>query len=235
MTTPAPTSTAPVRLFYVDDSGAESTGYISYSWMETTPDGWRTLLRTWLDLRRDLYAKYKIHPSTEVHTTKFVAGRQRPSSDPKVNRSKALREQATEMMLAAIGTLPEAGIGTVYRQTTARGKAFFLEKADLYGRLVDHLDQRLDAANELGIVFMDGDGSASDYYNAHRDLKLATRRVIEDPLFQASHRSQPVQIADLVAWTTYQHLLRHPGKLHIAGWYDTYLRPADVNGGPLQL
>lgn len=59
--------------------------------------------------------------------------------------------------------------------------------------------------------------------------------MIEDPLFQGSHQSQPVQMADLVAWTAYQFLLQHPGKQYAWPWYDEFLRKSDVNGGPLEL
>jgi hypothetical protein len=55
--------------------------------------------------------------------------------------------------------------------------------------LVAHLDARVGAACELGMIFMDGDGTAAGYYNAHRVLKLAHRNIIEDPLFVPAHRS----------------------------------------------
>lgn len=226
---------SPVRMFYIDDSGAEDTGWATYSWIETTPDGWRTMLRRWLTLRGELYAKFRIPPSVEMHTTKFVAGRSRPSTDARVNDSRAQRVLATEMMLEAVADLPQVAIGTAYRQTSARGRAFYGQKNDLYAQLTQHLDQRLTTAGELGLVFMDGDGTDAGYAKAHRGLKLATRSIIEDPLFQGSHLSQPVQIADLIAWTTYQHLLRHPGKRQFWDWYDRYLRPLDGSGEPLAL
>jgi hypothetical protein len=85
------------------------------------------------------------------------------------------------------------------------------------------------------MVFMDGDGTAAGYHDAHRALKLDHRHVIEDPLFVPAHRSAWVQMADLVAWTAYQHLLRHPGKRFAWEWYDRHLRASDINGGPVAL
>lgn len=79
---------------------------------------------------------------------------------------------------------------------------------------------------------MDGDGSDPGYAAAHRDLKLAHRRVIEDPIFLAAHASQWVQMADLVAWSAYQGLLRHPGKEFAWEWYHRHLRDVDVADGP---
>ena len=105
----------------------------------------------------------------------------------------------------------------------------------VYEALVAHLDERVGAAGEVGMILMDGDGTATGYYNAHRALKLAHRNIIEDPLFVPAHRSAWVQMADLVAWTAYQGLLRHPGKRFAWNWYDEHLRASDVNGGPQAL
>jgi hypothetical protein len=104
-----------------------------------------------------------------------------------------------------------------------------------YDELISHLHDRLIATRDYASIFMDGNGSDPTYLRAHRNLPLAGRRVLEDPLFQLSHVSQWVQMADLVAWTTYQSILQHPGKALPAGWYDKHLRFRDVNGGPIAL
>jgi hypothetical protein len=224
-----------LRLFYVDDSGSVTTGYIVYSWIECSATEWREGLRTWLELRRDLYARYRIPPAYELHSSQFVNGRGRPSTDLAWNQRKQQRWAVAEELLATIGSCAQLRVGTVYRRTTAHGHGYHVEREDLYERLIQHLDARLAVDDELGMVFMDGDGTAAGYYTAHRGLKLAHRRVIEDPLFQASHRSQWIQMADLVAYTAYQALLQHPAKTFVSGWYDQYVRTSDANGGPLAL
>lgn len=216
-----------VRLFYVDDSGAEDTGFAVYGWVECTFPDWRGGLRAWLDLRKSLYAQYQIPPSAELHATKFIAGRGHPSQNPGVNMSKVKRQAVAEQALAAICACSALQVGVVYRQTPARRKAYAVERDDTYAALVDHLDTRLSIAGELGMIIMDGNGNgsgATGYYNAHRGLKLSARNLIEDPLFVPAHRSAWVQMADLVAWTAYQGLQRHRGKEFAWGWYDTYLR-----------
>ena len=60
-------------------------------------------------------------------------------------------------------------------------------------------------------------------------------QIIEDPIFQASHVSQWVQMADLVAWSAYQSLNPNPGATFARSWYYDYLRAKDVNGGPLAI
>jgi hypothetical protein len=65
-------------------------------------------------------------------------------------------------------------------------------------------------------------------------IPLAYRNIIEDPLFQPSHRSQWVQMADIVAWNAYQNLRRAPERRLAWDWYDL-VRPRDVNGGPIEM
>jgi hypothetical protein len=101
--------------------------------------------------------------------------------------------------------------------------------------MVNHLDDRLRAAGDFGLIFMDGDGSDSSYYRPHRSLELNARRVIEDPLFHDSRRSQWVQMADLVAYATYIHLFRPPSKEFAWHWYEQHLRACDVNHGAIGL
>jgi hypothetical protein len=42
-------------------------------------------------------------------------------------------------------------------------------------------------------------------------------------------------MADLVAYTTYIHLLRPPSKEFAWHWYERHLHVCDVNGGPIEL
>jgi hypothetical protein len=42
----------PLRLFYVDDSGAEVSGFATYSWIEFLVEDWKPGLRQVLDWRK---------------------------------------------------------------------------------------------------------------------------------------------------------------------------------------
>jgi hypothetical protein len=68
-----------------------------------------------------------------------------------------------------------------------------------------------------------------------RNLPLASRNIIEDPFFVDSHRSQWVQMADLVAWTAYQHLNGGATKHFARNWYPRLLQASDVHRGPQAL
>jgi len=228
-------SAAPFRMLYVDDSGAPNTGYVVYSWIEMTPEAWNACLSHWLGFRKALYARYQIPVATELHTTKFMGNRARPSTNAKVNSSQPEMRKVLRMGLEAIGSCAGLQLGTVWTRTRKSGSAYHQARGDLYSDLVANLEVRLAAAGEYGQVFMDGDGSDPSYRRAHRALKLGNRRIIEDPLFQGAHLSQLVQMADMTAWTAYQSLLKHPGKKFCHDWYARYLGGSDINGGPLKL
>lgn len=223
---------APVRLFYLDDSGTVDTGWIVYSWVECATTGWNACLRSWLDFRKELFAKKGIPVSFELHATKFANGRGNPSTNTLWNQSKASRRTVLEDALHTIDACPHLHVGTVFRQTTSKGSAYARERGALYLELVRVLDQRLGAASEAGILVMDG-SAVNSYYDAHRSLPLATRNILEDPIFVDSHRSQWVQMADIVAWSAYQHLRQTPG--HFARTWYTHVLPSDIYGGPQQL
>lgn len=220
-----------MKLFYVDDSGAEATGYACFSWLEVPADHWKQGLREILDWRQTLTAAHRIPSSYELHATKFANGRGNPSLDASWNRSKAKRSEVMDSAMDFLGSRPWLGIGTVYSESVLRRDHFAAERSRVYSELVTLIDGRLTAADEFGILIMDGDGTDNSYTAAHRRLKLATRSLIEDPMFQHSHGSQWVQLADTTAYAAYQHLLRHEMKRFAWGWYPS-LQMRDVLGEP---
>lgn len=217
------------RLFYVDDSGAPETGYAVYSWCEVAISDWTGALADWLAVRAKLTADHQIPKNAELHATELVNGRGRPSLDDSFNRSKARRRQAMDEVIAALSAASWLSVGTVYSQGPKREHRS--EKTRVYEELVALIDQRLQATGDHGILIMDGDGTDPSYLTAHRQLDLGTRNLIEDPAFQHSHRSQWVQIADLVAYSAYQSLMQLPEKRFAWPWYPA-LAARDVLGGP---
>jgi hypothetical protein len=81
----------------------------------------------------------------------------------------------------------------------------------------------------------DGDRAWSAVGEDRCLLALNSRNLIEDPLFHDSRRSQLIQMADLVAWTTYAHLNKHAGNQYAHTWYDDYLKTSDANGAPIAI
>ena len=87
----------------------------------------------------------------------------------------------------------------------------------LYRALLDRLDVWLADREALGVVVMDGEDQS--YRSVHRDLPLATRRIIEDTRLQGSHDSQFVQVADLVAHAAFQSVERAAQRSFMWEWY----------------
>lgn len=172
--------------------------------------------------------------SFELHATHFAGGRGSPSINQAWNRHKQNRRIVLQDALSAIDRSEVLRIGTACRQTTATGPDYAVERGSLYHQLVQHLDTRLGDAGEAGIMIMDG-RPVESYYNAHRTLKLSNRNVVEDPFFVASERSQWVQMADITAWTAYQHLQNQEREHPAKNWYRDHLLASDVNGGPMEL
>jgi len=229
------TAVMPPRLFYVDDSGSRDSGYVVYSWIECTLPNWCAGLRSWLELRETLAEAYGIAPSTELHATTLVTGRGLPSTDRAVNTSRRTRQLVAERALATIGRSADFQVGTVYRRILRDATRYPSVRDAVYVKLISYLNDRLRTRSEYGMIFMDGNDTAPSYCSAHRELKLGQRHIIEDPMFMPSHRSQWIQMADLVAWTAYQSLARHPNKQFAWDWYDSHLKDRDVNGGPVAL
>jgi len=182
-----------VRLLYMDDSGTVDTGLISYSWLNMDIAEWNRCPRLVLDWRHRISQQHGIPVRYELHSTKFLGGRGDPSLDPRWNRSKANRNAVVIDGLAQLAGLPSVQLGTAYRRTTATGRRYGSERADVYVKTVELLDAMLTDQGDIGIIVMGGNGTDPSYRQAHRSLKLATRSIIEDPTFQPAHESQLVQ------------------------------------------
>ncbi|WP_123507968.1 DUF3800 domain-containing protein [Frondihabitans sp. PhB188] len=222
------------RLLYVDDSGSDRFGWIVYGWVETTPEGWRRALRTWLEFRKQLWEDHRIPPSQELHATDYINGRGNLSVDP-VELKKDLGRLVAEKCLAVLRDCPDIQVGAVCRHTNLRGKDYSAERGRVYEALVNRWDEELLEQDSFALVGMDGNGTEPSYFDAHRGLKLDTRRLIEDPMFHDSKRSQWTQMADLVAYIAYCHVDRHPRNEFAWEWYAAFLSGSDPFGEPQPL
>lgn len=211
----------PTRVIYVDDSGAESTGMATFSWVSLLLDEWRDALGEVLAWRRHLTATYDIPKQYELHATKFANGRGNPSLDAEWNRRKAHRSTVLDETFDRFARWHWMRVGTLCAAQSTRRENYRSTRQRAYASLVKELDSSLARDGEWGILIMDGDGTDTSYVSAHRELPLARRSLLEDPAFQSSARSQWVQVADLVAYAGYQSILRIPEKEFAWSWYET--------------
>ncbi len=192
-------------MFYADDSGNLEEGWIVYGWVELAVEHWDAVLTHWLTFRKRLVADYGIPTAEELHLTALVNGRGHVSTAPPsrfVRQGetlwKPLGREVAVRCLEAVRECPHIEIGVCFRRSSLRNKNINRDREAVYSSLVALWDSQLHRSREYGIVGMDGDGSDPIYYNAHRALSLSTRRIIEDPMFHSSRRSQWTQIADIV-------------------------------------
>jgi len=222
-----------MRLFYVDDSGAPATRTSAFGWVELDVSAWNPTLQRWLDWRRDLQRTVGIPTYYELHGTKFVGGRGHPTGTAWDTR-KAERAAVVTSAFAQLSSIPDLGFGAVYACAATTNDHHQL-KARCYLELVRLLDDRLAREGEYGIVVMDGNDTDLTYQAAHRELKHSSRRLVEDPFFRPGHRSQWVQMADLIAYAAYMQVARIPTKEATWSWYGDYLSNAVTGPAPLRL
>lgn len=228
------------RMIYVDDSGHPSSGLVVYGWVEFNPDRWASILKSWLDTRKRLWREHNIPVISELHATEYVNGRGRISKRvPERHVHNGVeywkdfgREVAIEC-LETIRCTEGLTVGAVWRR--ADPKNFAANKRQTYANFISQIEHDLSESASLAIVFMDGDGTDQGYRSTHRNLKLARRHVIEDPIHLDSRGSQLVQMADLVAWTASVHVDRYPGNAFAWEWCSGYLSERDPRRTPQEI
>ncbi|MHA3685332.1 DUF3800 domain-containing protein [Leucobacter sp. HY1908] len=229
------------RMIYTDDSGMLEQGWIVYGWLELDARHWDVVLKYWLQFRKRLLATHGLSVTKEIHTSKFVTGRARPVPElPEKHyengqpRWEYLGRELVELCLQAIRDCPHIEVGAIFRETPARGADLKVEREATYTELVHLWDEQLRTADQYGLVGMDGDGHDPIYYAAHRSLDLPARRIVEDPIFMNSGRSQWIQIADIIAWCSYTHLNNRPDNEFAWNWYSAYLAGLNPMREPLK-
>jgi len=210
-----------VWFFYVDDSGDQHRMLLSA--VAVPVDRWNGCLSAWLDWRRTLYKEHAVPAGFELHAGEFVTGRGRPAAalpdgrEPPVNKSKALRRRLYRSGLETIAGLP-VQVMTVHRSGT--------DKMAAYRELLARVERQLTEWDSVGAIVVDGldEGHRAE----HRELPLASRRVVEDPWMQPSHHSQFIQIADLTVHCAFQALVHNPNREFMWSWYEEILGPIVV-------
>lgn len=222
------------RLFYVDDSGHYSTGWVVYGWVEVLLSDWKLALGDWLRFRKEIYGSPGIPASYELHSSPFVNGRGNPTGREAWDRRKAFRGPIIERALDAINGCSLLNVGSAQRHIRANDASYSQHQAEVYHELISLWDQQAQLASERYVVIMDGDGTASSYHGAHRALDIESRHVIEDPLLSPSHRSQWIQMADVIAYSAYMNAAEISEKDFAWDWYSR-VAESDTNHGPLEL
>lgn len=220
-------------LFYVDDSGSETHGITTFSWIRIDPAHWATATHRWIRFRAALDRRHLIPTDVRLHATELAGGRYTSGTGLDLNPQQGLK--LIRDGLKVIAGLPGTTLGSVYRRTTARGRSFEHDKQDLYRAMITHLDHQLKDTASFGMIVMDGDGTNPGYHRGHQTLELGERALIEDPFFRHASTSQWVQVADLIAWTAYRSQRLGGRRDKTASWYEQILSQIDEAGSPIEL
>ncbi|MDO4897857.1 MAG: DUF3800 domain-containing protein [Rothia sp. (in: high G+C Gram-positive bacteria)] len=227
------------KMIYIDDSGRPQSGLVVYGFVEFSLTNWLNVMKAWLDFRKDLWKRYRIPVDKELHTTEFANGRGDLSKNfPDEFRSsdgtpykKDFGQHIARLCLTQIASIQGVRVGAVFRQS--QPEALGQTRTELYRELIKDLNGRLEADNMQALIYMDGEDDA--YRHVHRELKLQERAIIEDPVMLSSKDSQLIQMADLVAWSAYSTVNRHPSQKFAWSWYQDYLAVRDPRRSPMLL
>lgn len=210
-------------LAYIDDSGDETLAV--YTALLLPIERWTEALTLWLSFRKNLYRDYGIPADFEIHCKDLIQagkGRPAPGITYGVNTEASKRRRVLELANATIRSIPDL-------QVVAKVHAH-VSPDHCYRTLLSEIDAQMAAGDSWALLVVDGDGSQPYQKAAHRDLKLANRRIVEDPWHQGSHASQFVQMADVAAYSVFQaHRLRE-SRRQLWGWMATYLHPKELPG-----
>ena len=226
------------RLHYLDDSGEPKTGLAVFGFVEVEPSSWVPIHESWLDLRRMLWREYGVPIYTELHTSHYVHGRGRISKhvpSRHVHNGEAYwKDFGRELATICLDHLRSAE-GLIIRSYFRRGVPENLAetKRELYKSFLDAKESELLERREMGLVFVDGDGSDKSFRAVHRGRDSSKRMVIEDAIHLDSSDSHFIQMADIAAWTALAAIESNRRNEFAASWYETYLAERDPLRKPI--
>lgn len=186
-------------LVYIDDSGDEHNNVLSALCIPAPH--WTDYLERWKKYRHWMYRKYKVSTGGEFHSVE-VGSTKRGQRDVAGTALRLEdRNDIAVKALASIAALAEIRILSVY-------EAGPCGKRDLYAPLIDFVEEFCEFTDSTALVWFDG--TADSLYvprRQHHRRMSYSRRVLEDPRPLSSTESHLIQLADVAAYCTHQHML----------------------------
>lgn len=215
-----------MHLCYIDDSGDSKHGVTLTALLIAEKD-WSSVLAFWLRGRREIFNEFGVLKNREIHANHLYKGRKNYCATPQEN--------------ARFGTAKRAAAGRMLLSWLARASCIAVtfgtsevSKPGAYARAIAALEDWAAEQDTYLLIFYDGQQGmtapedevsaehrrelweravrdAKPYRAVHRDLDIADRRIIEDPIMQDSRYSQLIQAVDLIAYGAFHlHKQNHP-------------------------
>jgi len=194
-------------IFYMDDSG--ENGLHIFSALGVEDKYWREVFDAVRTYRRVLREKAGIFMNKELHATKFMSGRGRPSDRHLDADTRRRAFQYTLKCLAKIG--PEK---VILFNVAVRNQQW------AYERILNRINRTMEARDSYAIIVSD-EGKEAEYTKLVRKMgaynpipskfgtwdggtatgkNIPISRVLEDPVFRQSDASYFIQMVDFCAY-----------------------------------
>ncbi|MEE4424837.1 MULTISPECIES: hypothetical protein [Streptomyces] len=222
-------SAAPLRIIYGDDAGDARTitAFASLSvHLDDLEAAKGELLRFRASLEEDPALQLPIHAS--LHAQDLAAGRGRHLYRPGLTGAAREAHLAAcrgviRRGLEAVAAIPRARVTAVHRETDDYGR----DRPALQRAWLHRINAELAAADEYGVVVVDGDGTDTCLVDAYHDLPGRDRRIVGVPLFESARINYFLQAADLLAYAAYQSVAKRPEREFLWGSFGAALPWAD--------
>lgn len=221
------TAAAPLRLYYVDDSG-DGRKIVAFAALGVDLDHSDDAMRQWLAFRAELSADARllIPTTAPLHAEELAGVRGRHVHRARTADRELHRRHTREVILRGLHTVARftgVRVRAVYRETDDYAR----DRPDLYAALLRQIDAELAATGRHGVLIVDGDGTEAALRRAHRSLSEAGRRIVGDPLFVPARENHLLQAADLVAYSAFQNIAKRENRRFMWDWFGEVLPGAD--------
>lgn len=210
-------------IFYMDDSG--EGGHHMFSALGVEDKNWRELSERVREYRRTLLKHAGIYMNKELHATKFMSGRGRPSSRFLSADMRRKIFQYTLKIAAEMG--PEK---LLLFNVSMRNQQW------AYERILNRINRTMEARDSYAVIISD-EGKEAEYTKLVRKMgvhnyipsqygswdgvsgsgkNIPISRILEDPVFRDSATSHIIQLVDFCAYALLRKEVPLPRLAYIA-------------------
>lgn len=183
------------HLNYVSATGSPESRIVVVSCLAVPSSAWAAVEEHWMNLRHKLECSCGLNVSAPLRISDPDPSFRK--IDHKRRRSNQRRVLASG--LRAVNSAPAIHTSTIYARTSP--DFFNRDRGRLFEKMIRRINVNLAAADAWGMVITDLPDSA-----VGRKPLVGASRILESPIIPTCPAVQGLYVADLVAWTGYQHV-----------------------------